>query len=220
MKGQFPICLLHACKEHLGHLRTALARRFAKTRTAHLHLCNFSASAQDAQAHASSQKPPCAFQIALSTPKINNSVPPCATAQNLIRRRVGFWKIQPAKPQGMRTRTLCRFLSCHAPCQRAFNNVACNALAICSASRTGTAFPICLYFDVKSPANSSFLGNVCIAAASRQLRRRVSPFFPNLHSSLPSLTISGEDGCKATCFAIAGIVNDTSSQPRFLLRDI
>ena len=129
-------------------------------------------------------------------------------------------KIQPVKPQGTRTRTPCHFLSYRAPYQRAFDNVACNALAICSASRTGTAFPICLYFDVKSPANSSFFGKVCIAAASRQLRRRVPPFFPNLHSSLPSLTISGEDGCKATCFAIAGIVNDTSSHPRFLLRDI
>ena len=88
-----------------------------------------------------------------------------------------------------------------------------------SASFTGTALPICLYFDVRSPWNSMSAGNVCIAAASLQLSLLVSPPSPNFHSSFPIFTMSGDPGQRATCFAIAGMVYDTSSHPllRFLL---
>lgn len=73
---------------------------------------------------------------------------------------------------------------------------------------------------VKFPQNSMSGGNVWIAAASCQLMRLVSPPSPNFQWSLSIFTMSGELGCSGTCFAMAGIVNETSSQPLFLLRDM
>lgn len=45
---------------------------------------------------------------------------------------------------------------------------------IAHARFTGTAFPICLYFDVRLPLNSQLSGNVCIRAYSLTERGRVS----------------------------------------------